>query len=532
MRLRAMPPAGACGPVYAAEWASAERAGQSGRSLSLHQGEQALALRSKNLAPRNPMKDLTHFYINGEWLQPTGRKTSEVVNPATEEVFARIHLGDAGDVDDAVKACSKACKDFAATSIAERRQLLRQICNAYLQYQREIAEAITMEMGAPKMLSTRAQSASALQHFVAADEALQRLETEKDEGGFWVIREPVGVCALITPWNWPANQIACKVAAAIAAGCTMVLKASTMAPYSAHIFARILDETSLPKGVFQLIHGTGPEVGTSLASHPGINMVSFTGSKQAGISVAQNAARTVKRVVLELGGKSPNIILEGADFIEAVSHGALSCMINSGQSCNAPSRLLVPFHRIEESASIAREVIESIVVGDPNDEDTFMGPVASKSQWLKIQKFIHAGIKEGADLVTGGNGKPWGLEKGFYVKPTLFSSVANEMTIAQQEIFGPVLSIIGYRDEEHAVEIANDTLYGLSAYVFGENVEHAKNFAQRIKAGSVHLNGAGADFNAPFGGYKQSGIGREWGLAGIQEFLETKAIIKPAITGN
>jgi aldehyde dehydrogenase (NAD+) len=390
-----------------------------------------------------------------------------------------------------------------------------------------MAHAITEEMGAPKTLAIQAQSASSLGHFQTALQALDQLEFETDEGTHWLMREPVGVCALITPWNWPMNQISCKVAPALAAGCTMVLKPSEIAPVSAHLFAEILHAAGVPKGVFNLVDGTGPEAGAALSSHPGVDMVSFTGSTRAGVEVAKNAAPTVKRVSQELGGKSANIILDDADFKKAVSRGVAACMMNSGQSCNAPTRMLVPAGRMDEAIAIAREAASKVKVGDPNADGTVIGPVVSDTQWGKIQGLIRKGVEEGAELVVGGPGKPEGLKRGYFVKPTVFARANNAMTIAREEIFGPVLTIIPYKDEDDAVRIANDTPYGLSGYVYGGDLNHARKVAKRIRAGNVHLNGAGTDMTAPFGGYKQSGNGREWGAHGVEEFLETKAVLKP-----
>jgi aldehyde dehydrogenase (NAD+) len=473
------------------------------------------------------MHDLTSIYLDGHWVARGDSKVKSVTNPATEEGFAKVTLANASDVDLAVKSCQKASHDFAATTIDERIKLLQDIARSFTIHQAEMAAAITTEMGAPISLSTHAQTPSALYHLSSTERALQKLQTERDEGNFWVRHEAIGICGLITPWNWPANQIACKLAAAIAAGCTFILKPSLSAPYSAHVFAKILDHAGVPKGVFQLIQGTGAEIGSALASHPNIDMISFTGSKEAGISVSQYAATTIKRVVLELGGKSPHIILPGSDLHAAIYHGTISCMANTGQSCNAPSRMLIPKENLEEAIEIAKYISESLIIGDPKDEETFMGPAANLRQWNKIQDAIRNGIQEGARLITGGLGKPNGLDQGFYVKPTVFAQATNNMSISREEIFGPVLTILGYGDTNEAVSIANDTTYGLAAYIFGPTTEEAKQVAKLIKAGTIHLNGASADFDAPFGGYKQSGNGREWGLAGIHEFLETKAIIKP-----
>ena len=473
------------------------------------------------------MRDLTKFYINGEWVEPHGKAKLDVINPATEKPFAKISLGDATDVDRAVKAARAAFASFSNTTIAERKALLQRIIEEYLKRNEEMAQAITAEMGAPKGLALHAQSASSLGHFQTAMAALDEIEFEKDNGSHWLVREPIGVCALITPWNWPMNQISCKVAPALAAGCTMVLKPSEIAPVSAHLFAEILDAAGAPKGVFNLVDGMGPEVGAAMSSHPEVDMVSFTGSTRAGVEVAKNAAPTVKRVAQELGGKSANIILDDADFKKAVSRGVMAMMNNSGQSCNAPSRMLVPAARMDEAIAIAKEAAAKVKVGDPDADGTIIGPVVSDIQWNKIQGLIEKGVKEGAELVAGGPGKPEGLETGYYVKPTVFARANNQMTIAREEIFGPVLTIIPYKDEDDAVAIANDTPYGLSGYVYSGDINHARKVARRIRAGNIHLNGAGVAVDAPFGGYKQSGNGREWGTLGVEEFLETKAILKP-----
>ncbi|MEK7266288.1 MAG: aldehyde dehydrogenase family protein, partial [Pseudomonadota bacterium] len=428
----------------------------------------------------------------------------------------------------AVKAAKSAFKSYSNTTIAERKALMQRVIEEYLKRNEEMAQAITMEMGAPKGLALHAQSASSLGHFQIAINALDEIEFEKDKGSHWLVREPIGVCALITPWNWPMNQISCKVAPALAAGCTMVLKPSEVAPVSAHILAEILDAAGVPKGVFNLVDGMGPDVGAAMSSHPDVDMVSFTGSTRAGIEVARNAAPTVKRVAQELGGKSANIILDDADLKKAVSRGVAAMMNNSGQSCNAPSRMLVPANRMDDAIAIAREAAAKVRVGDPNADGTVIGPVVSEVQWNKIQGLINKGVAEGAELVAGGPGRPEGLEKGYYVKPTVFARANNQMTIAREEIFGPVLTIIPYKDEDDAVAIANDTPYGLSGYIYSGDINHARKVAKRIRAGNIHLNGAGVDATAPFGGYKQSGNGREWGTLGVEEFLETKAVLKPA----
>ena len=474
------------------------------------------------------MRELTKFYINGEWRAAKDRPTLDVINPATEAPCARITLGKAEDVDEAAKAARAAFTHFSQSSLDERLGYLTDIIEAYQARYADLAAAVTEEMGAPKKLATRAQAGSGLAHFQTTVEILKNFEFEEKRGEFDLIREPVGVVGLITPWNWPLNQIACKVAPALAAGCTMVLKPSEVAPISAYILAEIINEAGLPKGVFNMVNGTGPEVGAAIASHPEFDMVSFTGSTRAGVEVAKNAAPTVKRVSQELGGKSANIILDDADLEKAVTQGVLNCMSNTGQSCNAPTRMLVPAPKLEEAYAIAKAAAEKIKAGDPYSDDTRMGPVSSEMQWNKVQGLIEKGVAEGAEIIAGGPGKPDGLEKGFYVKPTIFGHVTNDMTIAREEIFGPVMAILAYDTEDDAVAIANDTPYGLSAYVSGGDVERAARIAKRLRAGNVHLNGAGANFNAPFGGYKQSGNGRECGALGLEEFLETKAVLRPA----
>jgi aldehyde dehydrogenase (NAD+) len=413
---------------------------------------------------------------------------------------------------------------YSKTSREERIALLERILEEFAKRHDEVATAIMEEMGAPWKLAKYAQAASGPEHIQAAIDALKTLEFEQQLGTTQIIKEPIGVCALITPWNWPMNQIAVKVAPALAAGCTMVLKPSEVAPFDAVIFAEILDAAGVPAGVFNLVNGDGPGVGVALSGHPDVAMVSFTGSTRAGISVAQNAAPTVKRVAQELGGKSANIILADADFEKEVARGASNCFENTGQSCDAPTRMLVPRDRLDEAAEIAARRASTTTTGDPQGENTRMGPLVSEVQWNKVQDLIQKGIDEGATLVAGGTGRPEGLDKGYFVKPTVFSDVNNDMTIAREEIFGPVLSIIPYDDEDEAVQIANDTPYGLSGYVSSTDIEHARAIAARLETGMVHINNASLDAQAPFGGYKQSGNGREWGPHGIEEFLEVKSV--------
>ena len=472
------------------------------------------------------MKVCEEFYINGEWVKPVnGLKTLDVINPATEEVFGRIALGDKDDVDKAVEAAYSAFETFGFSSVEERISLLEKILEVYQGKYDEIAETISSEMGAPIGLSKAAQAATGLGHFSTALETLKNYKFEEVKGSALIRKEPIGVVGMITPWNWPINQISCKVGPAIAAGCTMVLKPTEIAPFNAILLAEVLHEAGVPKGVFNLVNGDGPTVGEAMSAHPKIDMMSFTGSTRAGVAVAKGSADTVKRVHQELGGKSANIILDDADFESAISGGAKHCFNNSGQSCNAPTRMLVPESRHEEAKEIAKKTAEATKVGDPFAEDTGIGPVVSDVQFNKIQGLIEKGIEEGAELIAGGPGKPEGLNAGYFVRPTVFANVNNDMTIAREEIFGPVLSILPYKDEEEAIEIANDTEYGLYGYVSSGDVEHAKKVANRIRAGSIAINGAGADFTTPFGGYKQSGNGREWGLFGFEEFLEVKAVV-------
>jgi aldehyde dehydrogenase (NAD+) len=470
------------------------------------------------------MKDCRQFYINGQWVNPATPHDFPVVNPATEEVVATISLGTPADVNKAVAAASNAFEAFSETSVEERLRLLRRIIDVYKAKSEEMAQAISTEMGAPLSLARKAQVPAGLGHLFEAIRVLEHFEFEQVKGSTLMRKEPIGVCGLITPWNWPMNQIACKVAPALAAGCTMVLKPSELAPLSAFLFAQILDEAEVPAGVFNLINGDGPTVGAAIASHPGIAMVSFTGSTRAGVAVAMAAAATVKRVTQELGGKSANIVLDDADFSKAVREGVQSCFRNTGQSCNAPTRMLVPQSRMAEASEIARQEAEATRTGDPRRDETHLGPLSSKTQFEKVQRLIQHGIAEGATLVAGGPGRPDGTSKGYFVKPTVFSNVRNDMTIAREEIFGPVLSIIPYKDEDDAVLIANDSPYGLAGFVTSGDRERARRVARRIRAGNVHINNARVDFGGCFGGYKQSGNGREWGEAGFEEFLELKAV--------
>ena len=471
------------------------------------------------------MADHLNFYIDGAWVPPATPATRDVVNPATEQSIGKISMGSAEDVDRAVKAARRAFETYSRTTREERVALLENIVRVFKTRQDELAATISTEVGAPMWLSKAAQAAAGIGHFAQALAVLKTFEFEAPRGRTMIVREPVGVVGMITPWNWPINQIACKVAPALAAGCTIVLKPTEIAPLNAILFAEILHEAGVPPGVFNLVNGDGPTVGAAIASHPGIDMVSFTGSTRAGVQVAINAAPTVKRVTQELGGKSANIILDDADFPTAVAGGVTGCFTNSGQSCNAPTRMLVPAGRHAEAVAIAKAAAERMRVGDPFQEGIKLGPVVSEVQFNKIQGLIQKGIDEGAELVTGGVGRPEGLGTGFYVKPTVFAGVKNSMTIAREEIFGPVLTILPYENEEEAIQIANDTPYGLSGYVSSGNLERARRVASRLRTGNVHLNGAQGAFDAPFGGYKQSGNGREWGVDGFEEFLETKAVL-------
>ena len=475
------------------------------------------------------MRDYTKFYIDGAWVEPSAPRTLDVLNPATEAVAGVISLGSRTDVDRAVAAAQRAFETWSRTTREERMAVLARIIEVYERRLDDMAQAVSEEMGAPLATIARPQQApSGLGHFKVALGVLKGFEFERMQGTTQIVREPAGVCGLITPWNWPANQIACKVAPALACGCTMVLKPSEIAPLSGHVMAEILHEAGVPRGVFNLVDGDGPTVGAALASHPGIDMVSFTGSTRAGILVDKAAAETVKKVALELGGKSPNIILEGAPLQRAVGHGVLTMMNNTGQSCNAPSRMLVPRRHLAEVEAIAAEVAATVVTGDPADPKTGMGPQASEMQWRKVQSLIEQGMREGARLVCGGPGRPEGVTRGWYTRPTIFSDVTNDMTIAREEIFGPVLCILPYETEEDAIRIANDTPYGLSAYVYGDTHEHAKAVGARLRAGNVHINGARLDVLGSFGGYKQSGLGREWGAFGFEEFLEVKSVFGAA----
>jgi aldehyde dehydrogenase (NAD+) len=470
------------------------------------------------------MRDYLNFYIDGAWVPPASPKTLDVINPATEAAAGRISMGAEADVNRAVAAAKKAFATFSRTSREERLDLLNRIIAAYEKRMGDMADAITEEMGAPIWLSKSAQAMMGLVHLKTAAGVLAAYEFEHARGSTRIVKEPIGVCGFITPWNWPMNQITCKVAPALAVGCTMVLKPSEIAPFSAYIFAEIMADAGVPAGVFNMVNGDGPTVGAAISSHPDVEMVSFTGSTRAGVEVARNAAPTVKRVHQELGGKSPNIVLEDAVLATAIPKSVQHMMNNSGQSCNAPSRMLVPRDKLAEIVAIAKTTAESLTVGDPKGNAN-LGPVVSELQWNKIQALIRKGIEEGATLVTGGPGRPEGLEVGYYVKPTIFSDVTNDMTIAREEIFGPVLAIMPYDSVEEAVTVGNDTPYGLAAYIQGTDPAKINEVASQLRAGQVILNGASLDPMAPFGGFKQSGNGREWGDHAFAEFLETKAVM-------
>ena len=471
------------------------------------------------------MSNTLKFYIDGAWVDPLVPATLDVINPATEEPIAKISMGTAKDVDRAVKAARKAFASFSQTSKEERIALLERILEAYKARYDDVAKAISSEMGAPITLATRAQAAIGVAHLTQMIAVLKDYEFEQLQGRTLIAREAIGVCGFITPWNWPINQIMCKVAPAIAAGCTMVLKPSEIAPLNAILFAEVCDAAGVPKGVFNLVNGDGPSVGQAIASHPEVDCVSFTGSTRAGIAVAKAAADTVKRVHQELGGKSANIILRDADLEKAVRAGVQHCFNNSGQSCNAPTRMFVPRELQSQAVAVAKTTAEGLKVGDPTAKDTVLGPVVSEVQFNKIQGLIQAGIDEGATLVTGGTGRPESLNRGYYVRPTVFADVKPDMRVSREEIFGPVISILPYESEEQVVELANDTVYGLAGYVQSGDLGHARKIASQLRAGQVNLNGAPGDMSAPFGGYKQSGNGREWGKYGFEEFLEIKAVL-------
>ncbi|MFW0789548.1 aldehyde dehydrogenase family protein [Gordonia sp. CPCC 205333] len=471
------------------------------------------------------MPDITKFYIDGQWVDPVGElNLLDVINPATEKAAGQVALGTSADVDAAVAAARRAFDSWSQTSVDDRIALLGAIIAEYQNRFADLAAAVTEEMGAPTGLANAAQVPIGLAHLATAAESLKTFSFAEDRGSSRIVKEPIGVCGFITPWNWPLNQVMCKVAPAIATGCTMVLKPSEVAPFSAAIVAEIFDAAGVPAGVFNLVNGDGPGVGSALAAHPDIDLISFTGSTRAGIEVAKNAAPTVKRVAQELGGKSPNILLDDASLTANVAAGVSSMMVNSGQSCNAPSRMLVPNSRIDEVTAAVAEAAKSITVGDPSTQ-VFLGPVVSEPQFAKIQGLIERAIADGATAVVGGAGRPDGLETGYYVQPTVFTGVTNDMEIARTEVFGPVLVVIGYDSVDEAIAIGNDTEYGLAGYVSGEDVEEVRRIGSKLRAGSISLNSAPVDPLAPFGGYKRSGNGREWSDYAFNEFLEVKSLL-------
>ena len=465
------------------------------------------------------------FYIDGQWVKPVHADTIDVVNPATEQIIETISAGSAEDIDRAVSAARRAFDGFSRSSKEDRIELLTSVREIYKKRFDDIAEAIRLEMGAPLHLANGGQTSVGLGHLKTAIRVLEEFEYEQEKDGFLIRYEPIGVCGLITPWNWPMNQIVAKLAPVLAAGCTCVLKPSELAPLSAHIMAEILHEAGVPAGVFNLVNGYGPVVGEAMSAHEDIEMMSFTGSTRGGVAVAKGSADTVKRVSQELGGKSANIVLDDDQLGESVRRGVLACMDNTGQSCNAPTRMFVPTARYEEALEIAREVAETLVTGNPELENTQIGPVVSAAQFDKVQRLISSGIEEKATLVTGGVGRPEHLDKGYFVKPTIFGGVTPQMSIFREEIFGPVLSIIAYENQEEAVNMANDTPYGLAAYVSGSDNSELMKYARELRAGQIHLNYTGGGTNAPFGGFKQSGNGREKAEWGFEEFLECKAIL-------
>ena len=466
-----------------------------------------------------------NFYINGSWVKPNGVETLDVINPASEEKVTKISLGTANHVNEAVAAARTAFETYSQTPVEQRIDLLTTIREIYKRRLDDVADAIQTEMGAPTYLAKGAQAMVGLGHLKAAIRSLTNHNFEYEHGSFIIRHEPIGVCGLITPWNWPVNQVVSKLAPCLAAGCTAILKPSEIAPLSSMVIAEILDEAKVPAGVFNLINGMGPVVGEAMSAHPDIDMMSFTGSTRGGVAVAKASADSVKRVSQELGGKSANIILDDANFEGSVRAGVDSCMSNTGQSCNAPTRMLVPASRKDDAYSIAKDAAEKVIAGDPKKEETTIGPLVSDVQYKKVQNLIQKGIDEGAELLTGGTGKPDGLEKGYYAKPTVFGNVENDMAISKEEIFGPVLSMLTYENIDDAVAIANDTEYGLAAYVSGEDKETLTSIARRLRAGQIHVNYGSGGADAPFGGYKQSGNGREKAEWGLEEFLEVKAIM-------
>ena len=472
------------------------------------------------------MKDKLKFYINGQWVESESNEKIEVINPANETIVGHVTAGTKEDIDSAVNAAANAFKTYQFSSKDERIDLLNNVIAEYENRYQDFVDTITEEMGAPLWLSSKAQASTGIKNLNETLDALKEYEFEKEEGDYILMKEPIGVVGMITPWNWPMNQITTKVSAALAAGCTMVLKPSEISPYCAMLLAEVFDTAGVPAGIFNVVNGYGPTVGAALSEHKDVDMMSFTGSTRAGIAVAQASATTVKRVHQELGGKSSNIILDDvADLERSVKGGAGHCFLNSGQSCNAPTKMLVSSINYDKAVEVAGATAESTTVGDPHGEFR-MGPIANKAQYEKVLRMIEIGIEEGATLVAGGTERPDGYDSGYYVKPTVFANVTPDMTIAKEEIFGPVLSIIKYETEEEAIQIANDTEYGLAGYIQGEP-SHAHEVAKKIRAGQIIINGGARGTGAPFGGYKASGNGREHGLHGLEECLETKAVIAP-----
>jgi aldehyde dehydrogenase (NAD+) len=471
------------------------------------------------------MQNLLNFYIGGNWTSPMSSLTMPVLNPATETQVASVAMGNKDDVNDAVAAATTAWETFSKTSKSERLELLRRLKNETEKRLEDLAQAMRIEMGAPISMAREAQADAAVGHLGGFIEALKQLQSKKTlANGDIVLKEPIGVCGLITPWNWPINQIALKVIPALATGCTCVLKPSEHTPISAMIYAEIIHEAGYPDGVFNLVNGDGPTVGSALSKHPDIQMVSFTGSTRAGKSITLDAADTIKRVTLELGGKSPNLIFADCDLESSVTSSVNECMFNSGQSCDAPTRLLVQRSCYQKVLQIAKSAAESIKIGDPSSEGEHIGPLFDQIQYDRVQKMIKVGIDEGATLLCGGLGKPREFETGWFVKPTIFADAKNSMRISQEEIFGPVLVIIAFDDEAEAISIANDTPYGLAAYLQTGNIDRALRIASQLRAGAVHINGGEFNYGSPFGGYKQSGNGREGGAMGLEDFLETKTL--------
>lgn len=470
------------------------------------------------------MREINKFYIDGQWTEPAELNLIDVINPATEKAAGQVALGSAADVDAAVAAARKAFATWSQTSVEERVAVLNAVIAEYQKRMPDLAAAVTEEMGAPAGLAQNVQVPIGLAHLMTAAAQLPEFSFSEDRGSSRIVKEPIGVCGFITPWNWPLNQVMCKVAPALATGCTMILKPSEVAPFSAAIVAEIFDAAGVPAGVFNLVNGDGPGVGSALSAHPDIDMISFTGSTRAGVEVAKSAAPSVKRVAQELGGKSPNILLDDASLAKNVKAGVAAMMVNSGQSCNAPSRMLVPSHRLDEVAAAAAEAAAPLTVGDPTT-GVRLGPVVSEAQFEKIQGLIERAIADGAKPIVGGAGRPDGLDTGYYVKPTVFTNVTNDMEIARTEVFGPVLVVIGYDSVDEAIKIGNDTEYGLAGYVSGEDLEQVRYVGSKLRAGSITLNSASIDPTAPFGGYKRSGNGREWSDYAFDEFLEVKSLM-------